>query len=396
MTNITKKITPLLLTAAMCLSCVPASAETQSAAADTPAQAQSVQTVQTFTIDEAMKYAKEHSLTMAAAKAGVDTAKAQKDQVRITYRDTKRQIFGSDMGASSDGTYLLLCGYTYKSAIFGYAAAQRSVVQAERSLENLVINNFYIYLNNSKVLKLRKDSLESAKTRRLQAETKYANGTISQLELEQFKIAEKEAQNNFNKAQRTVDNNMRQLKATLNYPLDQELRIVGTFERTPMDTTTPEQAIEKAKNSISRVNAEETLALAAAKRDAGISHYTSNSVGARTARSEFAQAELDYKNTLNSDTLDIYEKYSNMANAYEGLDLIDQNLAFLEKSLEAAKRSYELGMTTVSDYLDAVQKVDDVRVTMTETEINCYILTETYKMTYDCENTITQEEDRLS
>lgn len=396
MSKIKKKITFLLLTAAMCLSCIPASAADTAEQSQTAAETQTEQAPQTFTIDEAIKYAKEHSLTIAAAKAQVDTSKAQKEQTRKSYRDAKRAVFSSDMGASSDGTFLLLGGYTYKSAIFGYAAAQRAVVQAERSTENLVINNFYIYLNDKKILKLRQDALESAKTRRMQAETRYDNGSISQLDLEEFKISEKEAKNTVNAAERAVEHDMRQLKYALNYPQDQELIVAGTFERPQIDDTVPEQAIEKAKKSIAWVNADETLELAGIKLDKSISHYTSNSLGARTARSEYAQAELDYQTTLNSNKLNIYQQYNNMLNTAESLELLDERIALLEKKTEAQKRLYELGSVTASDYLDVVRAVDEAKASLAEAEIKFYLAIESYKMTYDCENTITQEEDTVS
>lgn len=397
MSKAKKILTILLITAAICTSAIPVYAETNTVVANDTVITMEETTVksQTLTIDEAIEYAKEHSRTMAACTAAEATAKAQKEETKKTSRDIRTQIFGSDMGASSDSTYLILTGYTYRATVFSYAVAQRSVVQQEYMLEADVKNAFYTYLNSVEMAEIAKSSLDSAKERVTHAEVKYKNGTISELNLEDFNLAVVEAQNNYNSALRTKDLNMMKLKSTLNYPQEDELIIAGSFDRQEPDTTTPEEAFEKSANSISMVNAKESLELSRFKLDKSISHYTSNTVGARTARAEYAQAELDYYNSVETLRINLYTAYNSMLGAYETLDYLDQTLASIEKGVEATKRQYELGLATSDDYLSIVQLYDSTKNSLASAELGAYLATVQYKLCYDCQNTITQEDPSL-
>lgn len=393
MSEFRKKLTILCITAAMCMSAAPVCVS----AADTPGTDAAVENVvtQSFTIDEAIDYAKEHSRSMAALEAAEATAKVQKEEQRSAYKNGKAAVFASDYGASDDSTYLLLTGYVYRSYIFSYAVSQRATIQKEYTLESEVKNAFYTYLNSVEKIELSKSALDSANERVSYAEVKYRNGAISSNELENFRLAAVKAQNDYNSALRSSELNMIQLKSVLNYPQEDELTVIGSFERQPIDTTTPEEALAKSENSITRVNAEETLALAAIKRDKSVSHYTSGTVGARSAIAEYAQAELTYYNTVEQQRIDIYNAYNNMVSAYEALDYCDKSLEYTEKVVAASQRSYELGLITADDYLSAAQQLDTLKNSTSAAELSAYLATVQYKLTYDCENTITQEEDPL-
>lgn len=395
MLEIKKKLTVLCVAAALCTTSAPVSI----LAADAPAAAASAvedkTKAQSFTIDQAIAYAKENSRSMAALTASEATAKAQKEEQRKAYKDGREQVFGNPYGSTSDGTFLMLSGYVYRSYIFNYAAAQRAVKQKEYTIESEVKNAFYTYLNSEKKIEVAKSSLDSAKERVSYAEVKYNNGAISANELENFRLAETKAQNDYNSALRNRDLNMIQLKSVLNYPQENKLTVIGSFTRQPMDTTTPEEALKKSETSIARVNAEETLALAEIKRSKSVTHYTSGTLGARSAKAEYAQAELTYYNTVEQQRIEIYKAYNNMVSAYEALDYCDKSLEYTENLVAASKLSFDLGMITSDEYLSAVQQLDSLKNSISEAELSAYLAAVQYKLTYDCENTITQEEDPL-
>ncbi|MGM9936289.1 MAG: TolC family protein, partial [Candidatus Ornithomonoglobus sp.] len=348
-----------------------------------------------FTIDKAIEYAKEHSRSMAALTAAEATAQAQKEENRKTYSDTRKSIFNDSnpalAGSSTDSIYLITTGYVYRSYIFQYAVAQRSTKLKEYTIESEVKSAFYTYLNNVELVDIAKSSLNSANERVTYAQVKYNNGAISANDLEKFKLDAVEAQNTYNSAVRARDLSMIQLKSTLNYPQEDELIVTGSFERQPMDTTTPEEALKKSENSIARVNAEEALELAKFKCDRSVLHYTSGTVGAKSAKAEYAQAELDYYNTVEQLRINIYSAYNTMVDVYESLEYSDKALELTEKNVEAARRSYDLGLITSDDYLTAEQSLESMKNQLSSAELSAYLATVQYKLQYDCENTITQE-----
>lgn len=396
MSGFRKKLTVLFITAAMCVSSshVFAAESGNKVNAATAASEQTAGRTQSFTIDKAIEYAKEHSRSMAALTAAEATAKAQKEENRRSFKDTRESVFKADAG-NGDSTFLVTTGYVYRSYIFQYAVAQRSRLQKEYTLESEVRNAFYSYLNTEDKVELAKSALKSANERVTYAQMKYNNGTISANDLENFKLSALKAQNDLNAAVRGRDLSMIQLKSTLNYPQEDELIVTGSFTRRPMDTTTVEEALKKSENSISRVNAEESLELAKLKRDRSVTHYTSGSLGAKSAKAEYAQAELDYYNTVEQLRIGIYSAYNNMADAYEGLEYCDKSLEITEKNVAAAKQRYDLGLITSDDYLSAVQQLDSLKNQISSAELSAYLATVQYKLQYDCQNTISQEEDPL-
>lgn len=393
MSKYKNKLTILLLTAAICTSAIPAlAADVNVSANDT---AVTTAASQTFTIDEAIAYAKKNSRTLAAYKAAESTAKAQKEETKKLSRDTREQIFKSEMASSSDSTYLVLTGYTYRATLLGYAAAQRATIEQEYLLESNVKSAFYSYLNNAELVDIAKSSLDSSKERLTQAELKYKSGLISQLDLDNFTIAVNTAQASYTSAVRTKDLSMIQLKSTLNYPQENELNVVGSFECPPMDTTTPEEALKKAENSIAYVNTKENLDLAKFKLEKSIAHYTSSSLGAKTARAEYAQAELDYYNTMDTLRINVYSLYNGVASAYENLEILKQTIDLYEKNAQKLKLTFELGLATSNDYISLVQELDSLKNQYASLELSAYIANEKYKVFYDCPNTISQEDPSL-
>ena len=345
-----------------------------------------------FTIEKAIEYAKKNSLSIAAVTAAEKTAKTQQDSARRSYHDTREAVFGSEFGSSNDATFLVITGYSYRAAIFNHTVAKRTTAEKLYTLESEVKNAFYTYLNNKEKEEIAKSSFDSAKERLTHAEQKHKNGTISLNDLESFNVALIKAENDYNSARRTTELSMVQLKYVLHYPQEDELIVTGSFERMPMDNVLPEDALKKSENSIARVNAEETLELAKLKCEKSVGHYTSGTVGAQSAKAEYAQAELNYYNAVENIRINIYKAYNNMVSAYEALDYCDKSLELMENNVLAAKNRYDMGTITSDTYLTTVREYDSLKNQTAAAELSAYLASAQYKLLYDCQNTISQED----
>lgn len=389
MSSTKKRLMLICLSAALCTSAftsLPVYAASAEVSADTVQTSTAAEKTEFFTIDDAIEYAKEHSSTLAALKAKEENAKYVESEARQTH-DNMRKIAVSDINS-----YLVAGGYTYDAARFSYRAAQRNTIQGEYTLESKVSQAFYSYLSTVKKEQLAAESLASAHERVTSAELKYNNGTISANDFESFKIAELQAQNNLNTASRSKEYSMMQLKSAISYPLDQNLIVSGEFTRQPMDTTSPEDALAKAQTSISHVNAKESLELSASKLKRYLTFYSQRQPAWYSAKAEYAEAELTYNTALENEQLEIYNAYNNMLSLYETLDYLDKNLAYTQNQVDAAKARYELGMITSDDYISAVQQLDSLKNNISDTELNAYLASVQYRLTFDCENTIFEEE----
>ena len=389
MKSLRKKTALLLIAAAVALSCAPASALAEDAAA--PETAVTETAAKVFTIEDAIAYAKEHSSSLAAARSNVEYTRSSAREAGIT----RSKLRDNRMLSITDvNTVLVTSGYAYQAALAGSRMAQRALIQAEYTLESSVSTAFYKYLSSVEKVKIAEASLESALERTAAAQVRHEYGFISDNAFESFQISEQQARNALSAAQRARETNMLSLKSTINYPLDADLNVVGSFTRQAKEATTYAEALEKAKNSITRANAEENLKTAAEKKRVYQAYYTSNQPAWHSAEAEYATAEVTYNNAVNNERINLFSAWSGVQSAYEGLDLLDKTLALKEKTVEANRISFNMGTVSAETYLDSVKELDDTRNSLLDTELSAYMANEQYRLLFDCSNTIFEEDNK--
>lgn len=344
--------------------------------------------VQIFTIDDAVNYAKEHSSSLAAAKASEAYAKSSANEARVNksiLKDNKNLV------VTDISPILVTSGYAYNAALANYRIAQRTVLQTEYTLKSNVSILFYTYLSNAEKVTIAKNSLSSAQEITKAAEIKHSNGFISDIDMQQTRIAEEEAQADLNKAERELELSMLNLKSGISYPLDQPLQITGAFTPPSKEETSYETALMKAEKSISRANNEDSFKIASQKRKVYQGYYTSNQPAWHSAEAEYISAELKYKNAINDERINIYSAWSNVQATSERIDTARKYLELAQKRVDAAKLSYSLGSMSTKDYLDAVRELYSTKNSLLDGELGLYSVNEQYRMLFDCENTIFEE-----
>lgn len=385
-----KRISLMCAVSAMMLSSVLAPEVYAEASADMGTSSGSAENASAtvFTIDNAINYAKEHSSTLAAAKASEEYAKSSCSETSISRKILRDN---PNYAATDISSALLLNGYTYEYALMGYRSAQRAVIQTEYTLESSVSSLFYTYLSNAEKVKIAENSLSAATERAQAAEVRHSNGFISDLDMELFNLSELQAQNDLAAQKRNLELSMMNFKAGINYPQDQPLELSGTFTRPSKETTSYESAVKKAENSITRANAEDTLNLAERKFKAYHMYYSPNQPGWYSANAEYENAKLTYTNSVNTERINLYSAWSGVQSVYEALEALDKSYETTQKQADAAKLSYEMGTVSANDYLDKERDVYSAKNTLLDTELQAYIANEQYRSLFDCENTVFEE-----
>ncbi|MDO5396769.1 MAG: TolC family protein [bacterium] len=352
-------------------------------------QQANIQSAKTFTINDAISYAKEHSSSLAAVKASEAYAKSSANEARISRSILKDQ---REMSVTDVSQVLVTSGYAYNAALANSRMAQRAVIQTEYTLESNVSVLFYTYLSNVEKVSIAKDSLISAQELTKSAELKYSGGFISDIDMEKTRIAEDEARAAVNSAERNLELSMIQFKSGINYPLDQPLQLTGEFTQPQKEETSYETALIKAEKSISRANAEDTFKIASQKKKVYHGYYTSNQPAWHSAEAEYATAELNYTNALNNERINLYSAWNAVQSAYESMNNVHRNLELMQKSVDAAKISYELGTMSTKDYLDLTRELHSLKNNCLDVELMLYSANEQYRLLFDCENTVFEED----
>ena len=341
-----------------------------------------------FTIDKAVEYAKENSYTIETLENNILSAKNSAESARLTQKKLKNIKNDLYMSYSGIDTTLVQRGYYYHLAQFGHRNAQRALISAEYDIEANVELAFYDYINSKKKVAFAQEDLDKAKSRYETAAKKYSQGSISALELESFSLAQLNAQNALNSAKRTQDSKLMNFKALINYPLDKELELVGTFERQPIDTTTVEEATKLFEASVTKADLDENFALAKEKFASETAYYTAAKYEYYTAKATFANAEGQYNQALNGAKISIQTAYDNMQNLYETLAYLDKTLEYTKAQEQAAKIRYEQGTITSNDYLDAAAQLTKMQNTIADTELGAWNAVVSYRKLFDCKNTV--------
>ncbi|MCH5185796.1 MAG: TolC family protein, partial [Oscillospiraceae bacterium] len=212
-------------------------------------------------------------------------------------------------------------------------------------------------------------------------------GTISDLELDQFAANVLNAQNSVNSQERELEVAMLGLKNTIGYPLDKELKISGEFSLPAIDPTKPGEAVEKSLTNVTVTELNDAYDLNKYYFELNERWYSSNQPQYHTAKANFNAATQQYENNINQNTISVFTAYNAMVSAYEALDYLNTQLELSEKNVEVQKLRYDMGMITALDYLEAVNNLAELELSISETSLNAYIASLNYRALYDCTDT---------
>lgn len=366
-----KKIVAFSVSMAMLMSAGAVFAET----ADETQQ----ETVQTFTYEQAEKYMYENSLAIKAQEENIKSAeyKIKEDKVSKKQLDKYTYSFPSDFDR-----YLVGTGYLEYSDTKQLEIAKRTMEQSKYQLKMQLENSFYSYLNSCSKVKTAEEALHNAKENERIALEKLSAGLIGKIEANSFSLSVVAAQNNYDEAVSNRDYLLEQLKDVMSYPSDKELLVTGAFVRQPMNETTLNDALERYKTSVSHLNLDTQIDIQRQLFQKYENWYTSSLHQYHTQKYALAKAENEYSQNVNQLRLNVINSYNTMVNTYAQLDYIDKAIEIKEQQTDAKKTSYELGLSTASEYISSVQELDELKLQRTDAEIGAYLTSQTYEMSY--------------
>ncbi|MBP3361412.1 MAG: TolC family protein [Clostridia bacterium] len=329
-----------------------------------------------MTVQEAVDYALEHSLTIAKCKADVYGKKYEMAQAKINQNQLKDNGY---LEVSSIETGLALKGYAYEATKLSYEVAQRSMEDNKKTIEVQVKNDFYTYLDSVSSTELAKQNLESAQTRLASAEMKLKSGAISELDCKNFELSVKSAQNALNSAQRDMEVKLITLKNTMNYPADKELVPVGRLEFEYGELMTAEEAIKKSRSESTYLNIADSLELAKKRWQISSGFYIGTQNEYKSEKATYESAVADFTQNVNNLDLGIRQMYNGLLTLKENVECAEFSLEIQKSNAEAAYLKYEMGLVTANDYRETEQSYIKAQNELQELKLS-YITT---KLKYD-------------
>lgn len=379
-----RKITITVL-AALCVSVCPVFA---SESTKQDAQAAAQQTT-TFTAESAVGYALENSLDIKAKQEKITSCElkekadaAQRKRVNHTYERTS-----TAPGINDLNTFLLTSGYVEYADGVQTTIAKRTLAESKYQLKMRVENKFYSCINADKKITVAKDALDNANENARIAKEKLDAGVIGSIEAASFDLAVVAAENNYTSAQKDRDYMYSELKQLMSYPTDNTIVLTGTFERQPMNTTTLETALSTLDTNANKLNLDAGLDLQEKLLARYKSLFTTSMYDYQAQKAVYAEYEAEYNSNIGQLRLAVENSYNTMVNTYNQLNYIDKAIELKEQQTEAQRTSYELGLSTASQYITAIQELDDLKLQRVDAELGAYLTSEAYTLTYHASET---------
>ena len=333
-----------------------------------------------FTAAEAVDYMLKNSLELKAAEEN------------ITYCDLKQKADGgmrkrlnnkgTAAGVNDINTMLVTGGYVEYSDGVQTEIAKRNLPETKYKLKMQLENKFYSCLNADRKISVALAALENARENERIAYAKAEAGVIGVIEAESFSLAVISAENDYDSAVRSRDYMYNELKQLMSYPFDKDIKLTGSFTRQPMNTTPLASALAGLDATANKLNLDAGLALQAKLLDEYKALYTSSMADYQAQKYAYAKAEAEYNENVGNLRLAVTNAYNTMSDTYDKLDYIDKSIELLEKQADAKKTAYELGMSTATEYISAVQQLDSLKLSLVDAELGAYLTSKAYEMTY--------------
>ncbi len=342
-------------------------------------------TVKKFTVDEAVEYMLENSLAVKADEESLKSYEmSRKAKILLRYRvnDTYAAYKVTAPGVDDMDTFLLTSGYVnyYNDAMV--TIAKRTLSETKYQLTVKLENKYYSCLNADKKVKVALDALDNALENKQHADMKKEQGVIGAIEAQSFELALISAQNDYDDAVRSRDYMYCELKQLMSYPDDKEIVLTGEFQRQPMDQTPLAQALDGLDKTANKLNLDISLALQNELTKTYKSMYTTSMYEYQEQKYAYAKAEAEYNDNICNLRLALRDSYNTMVSTYGKLDYIDKAIDLKEQQADAQKTSYELGLSTASQYLTSVQELNELKLSRVDAEIGAYLTSRAYQILY--------------
>lgn len=373
--------------------------------------------VMVLTVEDAVNYAAEHSLSLKVSALDLELAKWKNNTAWNTFLPNV-QVTGSLARSNDPYSSLKMSGnyspmlpapeekdrwsvvgnlgvsFNFNAAMImslisakeSYESGKITYEQAVRSNEDAVRKLFYALLLQQEGLKLQKDSLENARQRMNQASVNYRNGYVPQIQYLQSQVAYENQVPAVEKAELSMLQSLDTFSFLIGLPVGTKIELKGEINPTYVDVDVDE-LIEKAKaNNLSLKALKHTIeTMKLSKTSLDLSTYTPSLSVSWSGQPMMAKA-FD-KNWATADnwgdngslSFSIVWNLTNMlpwSSSRTNAKELDSNLKKLQLNMQTLERSTEM------DVRSAVDTLNQCRRSIEISQRNITLAQKSYDMTW--------------
>lgn len=376
--------------------------------------------IMVLTIDDAINYAAEHSLTLKTSALDLELAKWKSDtswntflpSVSVTGVMSRSNEVSNMVGSIMDAMGLpntqgdptesqhwtamgnLSVQFSFNAAMLltmksvkeSYEGGKITYEQAVRSNEDSIRKLFYALLLQQESLKLQKDSLENARQRMAQASVNYQNGYVPQIQYLQSQVSYENMVPSVEKAELSMRQSLDTFSFLIGLPVGTKIELKGEINPVYVEVDV-EDLIEKAKeNNLSIKSVKQSLATVKLSKTAlDLSTYTPSLAISWGAQPVITNAfDKDWGNKDNwsdngSLSFSLVWNLTNMlpwSSSRSTVKELSSSIEKIELSLQTLERNTELEVRKAVDNLNQCRRSIEI------SERNIGLAQKSYDMTW--------------
>ncbi len=365
--------------------------------------------VKRFTLQEAIDYAIENSVTLKTIEADIEkteieVTKAGKgysslkdysladlqsrivkdiqpdsgdpDKLKITYNQT----FDTSIDTILQSVRIKE-GYYKEATKMGLLLAEKGKEMAIKGIGFSVESSYFGVLHAQEKYEIQESTLATAKQNLDNINKKYELGMASPLELMNFEIAYSQAEMGYKSAQRALEYAKMSFNKAIGLPLDSNVILTDELIIEEPETIDIEEKVTEAlENRMEIISAQKQYELDKMNFDISstfVGTYDYKNAKYTLESSEYALA--DAKVTVE---LSVRKAYMDMMDAYEALTILDKTIMQVEKVYTATETRYDLGMATENEVIEALNQAKEMKLQRSQAALGYRLAKKQFELSY--------------
>lgn len=322
----------------------------------------------------------------------IETAKMETYKAEIDAGDAKdsydghQNIYPGVLSVSTVVSKIMTGkGYYYDLAVLSVQNKKRNEEFVRDDIEIEAINSYYNVLYKKENLKLKKRTLETAKSKYDEVKLKFDLGKASGLDLRTAENNYLDAVTNAENAENDFVYSLQQLNVFLGYDYDKKIDIEGELSFSPFKTSMmfDEMYTNALDNSSIYQGVFYNYERARLTREITMGALASTNVG-KEARADAVIAENNLNKTRNSILLSVLGDLLSISKLEKSIDTYSRQVELYKDKVKLKETEYKLGLATITDVLDEQARLQQAELSLLSEKKN-YCVT-----VRDFENTISK------
>lgn len=342
------------------------------------------ESIKSLTLQQAIDIALENSQDMQIAELNIEKANIGLKEAKKAQDDLEdfKAMYGTTLD-NQLSTKLVKKGYYVKLSESGKLLAEKGKILNEEIIKFSVETNYYDVLFSKENIKVKEQNLERSKKQHDDVVAKFNLGMSTKQEILTAEANLQQANLDLENAKSDYEYKIMNFNQTIGMPLTEEINLTDKLEFEPVEAIDIDEKIAEAlENRFDIIQSKENYENEKLEFDLTTSIFSLKTYKGKTALydkestyNELVKAENDVK-------LNVRKAYIDLTKAERGVQAFEKSIESLKEAYRLSTLSYEVGLSTLLDVLNAQKALNDVELAYLQTLYNYNMCKLNFELSY--------------